>query len=178
VRKSNVRLENLQRITTEFIASEDRIRLTGEVDGEAVSTSTSIMLWLTQRLLNQLAQYLCEWLAGSDNDSLTTELEQEFAQQKALAELEPQAPVRIATMTPGTLVHSVEVQTVPGVIGLTFKGHAEQPLAALQLAPVQLRQWLSILHNQYRQAEWPTTAWPAWMEAEVLDSGQCQVMVH
>ncbi|NCD15071.1 MAG: hypothetical protein EOL92_07550, partial [Bacteroidia bacterium] len=106
MRKSNVRLENLQRITTEFIASEDRIRLTGEVSEE--ETRASVVLWLTQRLLNRLVPRLCAWLAGGEDDSLTAELEQEFAQQKARAELELQAPVRIVTMTPGTLVHSVE----------------------------------------------------------------------
>lgn len=176
VRENIVRLENLQRITTEFIASEDRICLTGEVSEERARAS--VVLWLTQRLLNRLAPCFCAWLAGGDNDSPTAELEQEFAQQKAQAELEPQAPVRIVTQTQGDLVYSVDVQTAPGVMVLTFKGHNKQPLATLQLTPLQLRQWLHILHNQFRRAEWPTTAWPSWMEAEVLDSGQCQVMVH
>ncbi len=61
---------------------------------------------------------------------------------------------------------------------LTFKDHIELPLATLQLAPLQLRQWLHILHNQYRRAEWPATAWPSWMEKGQLEPEQRQVMLH
>lgn len=171
-----VRLENLQRITTEFVESEDRIRLTGEVSEKGACMTK--VLWLTQRLLNRLAPCLCEWLAGSDTKSPTAELKQEFAQQKAQAELKPQAPVRFVTQTQGHLVYSVDVQTAPGVMVLIFKGHTEQPQAALQFTPLQLRQWLHILHNQYRRAEWPTTAWPSWMETERFESGQCRLMLH
>lgn len=98
-----MRLDNLQRITTEFIASEDRIRLTGEVSEE--KTRASVVLWLMQRLLNRLVPRLCAWLAGGDNDSLPAELEQEFAQQKARVELELQgacAHHNANTREPGT----------------------------------------------------------------------------
>lgn len=61
---------------------------------------------------------------------------------------------------------------------LTFKDHTEQPLAALQLAPLQLRQWLHILYDQFRQAEWSTTEWPSWMEAKSLESELCRVVLH
>ena len=41
----------LQRVTTAYVADEDRLRLTGELsDGDAV------VLWLTQRLLNRGAR--------------------------------------------------------------------------------------------------------------------------
>ena len=176
MRKNNVRLENLQRITTEFIASEDRIRLTGEVSEE--ETWASVVLWLTQRLLNRLAPCLCAWVAGGEDDSLTAKLEQEFTQYKARAEFEPQASVRRVTQTQGDLVQSIDVQKAPNVMVLTFKGHTEQPLAVLQLAPLQLRQWLHILYDQFRQAEWPTTEWPSWMEVERFKSGQCRVVLH
>ena len=50
-------MAELQRITTEFVDAEDRIRLAGEdAAGEAV------VLWLTQRLLNRLVAHLCDWL--------------------------------------------------------------------------------------------------------------------
>ena len=44
---------HLQRITTEYVNTEDRIRLSGEVE-----ENTSIVLWLTQRLLAQLITHL------------------------------------------------------------------------------------------------------------------------
>lgn len=171
-----MRIANLQRITTEFIATEDRIRLAGEVSGEAAPAS--VALWLTLRLLNRLVPYLCEWLASGDKEAPIAELQQEFAQQKAQAELEPQAPVQVATQTQGNLVHSIDIQTSPGETVLTFKDKDEQILATMKLTLLQLRQWLSILYNQYRQAGWPNTAWPAWMETKRLDPGQCRVMVQ
>ena len=50
-------MSELQRITSEYIEAEDRLRLTGEVgEGE---TET---LWLTQRLLTRLLDHLLKWL--------------------------------------------------------------------------------------------------------------------
>ena len=36
--------------------------------------------------------------------------------------------------------------------------------AKLKLAAQPLRQWLGIVYEQYRKAEWPTGVWPAWVE--------------
>ena len=46
---------------------------------------------------------------------------------------------------------------------LTFKGEGEAQ-ATLMLAAQPLRQWLGIVFEQYLRGEWPTTAWPGWME--------------
>ena len=42
-------MAELQRCTTEYIATEDRLRLSGEI-----GTQSTVVLWLTQRLLNRL----------------------------------------------------------------------------------------------------------------------------
>ena len=47
----------LQRITTEYIESEDRIRLTAITDAEE-----TLILWTTQRLLIRLVAHFLEWL--------------------------------------------------------------------------------------------------------------------
>ena len=44
---------DLHRITTEYIDSEDRIRLTGQL-----ASGDTVVLWLTQRLLNRLVPHL------------------------------------------------------------------------------------------------------------------------
>ena len=44
---------NLERITTEYVEVEDRIRLTGESED-----NQTIVLWLTQRLLTQIISHL------------------------------------------------------------------------------------------------------------------------
>ena len=48
-------------------------------------------------------------------------------------------------------------------MALTFKGEAGMQ-AKLKLAAQPLRQWLGIVYEQYRKAEWPTGVWPAWVE--------------
>lgn len=54
----------LQRMTTDYIVQEDRIRVTGECAGGGV-----LVLWLTQRLLVRLVPPLCRWLEGNKKDT-------------------------------------------------------------------------------------------------------------
>ena len=50
-------LLELQRLTTEYVDAEDRMRLTGEIrPGE------TLVLWLSQRLLMRLLPHLFLWL--------------------------------------------------------------------------------------------------------------------
>lgn len=159
----------LQRVTTAYVADEDRLRLTGELsDGDAV------VLWLTQRLLNRLVPHLTAWLARQTGSFASTvppaiqsahhNIVQGFAQQSARAQLKPEPPVRAASTAAGWRVESVDVAQGEAGVALTFKGEAGEQ-AVLTMAAQPLRQWLSIVYEQVVRAEWPTTAWPAWMEA-------------
>ena len=159
-------MAELQRITTKFVDREDRIRLAGE-DG----TGQALVLWLTQRLLGRLLPHLCAWLerraSSPDNshaDAARAEVLQSFAQQAALAALEPQAPVSIHAPSSAWLVHSVDVTTADHAVTLSFKDDATAAEAAtMRLSEQALRQWLNILHDQYVAAEWPLTPWPEWV---------------
>lgn len=152
-------MTGLQRITTEYVDTEDRIRLAGELTAGEVLT-----LWLTQRLLNRLIPHLCRWLEQHTGNAPLAELRQEIAQQKVRSELEPQAPVRAGAQVQGVLIHSVDLKAAKAGMALLFKDVAGQEVARLQLPRKPLRQWLSILHGQYRLAAWPTCVWPAWVE--------------
>lgn len=158
----------LQRVTTAYVENEDRLRLTGKLaDGDTV------VLWLTQRLLSRLVPHLTAWLARQAGSFASTvspamqsahhDIVQGFAQQSARAQLKPGSPVRAASTAAGWRVDAVDVaQGEVGVV-LTFKGEAgEQVVMTMTTQP--LRQWLSIVYEQVVAAEWPTTAWPAWME--------------
>lgn len=147
----------LQRITTEYIEAEDRIRLAGEA-GEK-----TVVLWLTQRLLNRLIPHLCQWLDQRVGATPLMEVKQEFAQQKARAELEPQPPVRAEPDVQDVLIHSLDLKTANAGMGLQFKDEDGKVIASLQLQPKPLRQWLNIVYDQYRKAQWPTEVWPAWV---------------
>lgn len=157
-------MAQLKRVTTQYDASEDRIRLMGE-DEEG----RTLCLWLTQRLLNQLVRQLCEGLERPSSpketaSTLRTHVEQSFAQQKARAQLPRQRAVRVSADTPQWRVETVGVRRAPAGVRLSFKGTAEGEQVVLALPVPALRQWLGIVFDQYRRASWPGQMWPAWME--------------
>ena len=183
--------DKLQRITSIYSDVEDRFRITGEVSDESTRC-----LWLTQRLLLRLVPHILEWLneiarAEGKGDLGQAELMQDFAQQAAKAQLEPQAAVPVPTMpdpnaaietTPGAatagqqeaiwLVKEVDIsKSTNGILTLTFK-HESANGVQLAMAPIELRQWLIILHSQWLQAGWPAAIWPEWVDTSPKPSDQ------
>ena len=183
----------LTRVTSVYSDAEDRFRVTGEISPEDTRC-----LWLTQRLLMRLVPHLLEWLgeigrAEGKDDLGQAEVMQDFAQQAAKARLEPQTAVPVPSMpdpnapiqtTPGEpipetiwLVHEVDItKSTNGVITLTFKhgGNGVQ----LAMAPIELRQWLIILHSQWLQAGWPASVWPEWIDTAPNASEQPPAGLH
>jgi hypothetical protein len=168
---------HLQRITTEYVNTEDRIRLSGEVE-----ENTSIVLWLTQRLLAQLITHLLRLIEkqsldlGNADPASASSLMQGFAQQVAQAELIPELPVQAAANAKSWLVLEVDFSLSPeGTLVLIFKREAGKAAAqededagkaTLTVEAKQLRQWLGIVHAQWQQAGWPLTIWPTWMDEQ------------
>ncbi len=155
----------LRRLTTVYDPAEDRIRLSGiGTDGRTVA------LWLTQRLLNRLVPPLCKGLEQQapqrqgPAQPVRSHIEQTFAQQKAKAEIPTQRPVVPPADAPEWRVEAVDVKHYPAGARLTLKGTAASNQAVLPLTTSAMRQWLGIVHEQYRRAGWPTDAWPAWMD--------------
>lgn len=168
-------MAELQRFTTEYIATEDRLRLSGEIGAQF-----TVVLWLTQRLLKRLIPPLCEWLErqsdGAAADGLRSHAMQSFAQQAAVAALQPQAPVQAAAGPYGGLVDVVNLTRGDNGVVLTFQpqGPGAEGIA-LTLHTQPLRQWLNIVHAQYCQAEWPLDPWPEWLAGASPDA-VCAVM--
>lgn len=157
-------MTELQRLTTQYDAAEDRIRLSG-----STPLNETLTLWLTQRLLNRLVPLLCQGLEKQvlgqpGEQALRVQLQQSFAQQRALAALPRQAPVQPGADSPQWRVEVVDVKQAPGGVRLVFKGAAEAQQAVLKLPTPAMRQWLGIVFEQYRRAGWATQVWPAWME--------------
>ena len=79
-------MSELQRITSEYVENEDRVRLTCEVE-----TGATEILWLTQRLLIRIVNHLLQWLEQQTSvatpealkDKQAADLVQGFAQQTA-----------------------------------------------------------------------------------------------
>jgi len=160
-------MSTLHRITTEYVECEDRVRLTGEL-----ASGDTLVLWLTQRLVNRVVPHLTAWLdrqvaSASVMPSVQAvhqNVMQGFAQQAARAQLAPEPPVRGAASQAGWRVDVVNIAQSEDTVVLTFKGETEAS-ATLTLASQPLRQWLGIVYEQYQRGEWPTTVWPGWMEA-------------
>lgn len=147
----------LQRVTTQYVINEDRIRLSGET-----AKGDTLVLWLTQRMLGVLIPRLVGWLEQQGGDALL----QEFAQQAAEAALGAEPPV--AAQTHGGCVTSIDIATGPDGVVLVFKPEGDEQGARLALTTDALRQWLAIVRSQYLIGEWPTAVWPAWMDETQL----------
>ena len=144
----------------------------------------------------RLVSPMLEWLneiarAEGKGDLGQAELMQDFAQQAAKARLEPQAAVPVPSMpdpnapietTSGAgasarlddiwLVKEVDIsKSTNGVLTLTFKREGANG-AKLSMAPIELRQWLIILHSQWLQAGWPAAIWPEWVDTSPKASEQ------
>lgn len=152
-------MDELQRITTQFVPVEDRIRLAGE--GAVGNTH---VLWLTRRLADRLMPVLLRWLEERmpTQDSWQAGLMQSFAQQAASVALMPQVPVHGDVSSTSWLVAEVDIVRGERQLELCCKGAAgEQVSLVLESQP--LRQWPGIIHKAYRQAEWPLAVWPQWL---------------
>jgi hypothetical protein len=165
-------MHQLKRITIDYLAAEDRLRLSGEGDDGG-----RLAIWLTRRLLDRLVPVLLDWMQreGCDlpmaraGDAVATnapapraEPLHSFAQQAARASLSPVVPVQVTATDQAWLAQAVDVGRATGVLRLTFRG-ADVQQAVLTLRPQPLRQWLNILHDAYRKADWPATVWPDWV---------------
>lgn len=145
----------IERITTEFVQEEDRIRLNVE-DGSQQRTT----LWLTQRLLNRVVPALVKVLEEETAGNPQASDLQEFTQQRAQRNIEQEAPVSAAETA--WLVTRVDLTPNSKAITLVFGDGAKQR-ARLEVPRTALRQWLSILRELYQRAEWAPDKWPDWL---------------
>jgi hypothetical protein len=160
-------MSTLTRLTTEYIEQEDRLRLSGELGG-----GTTVVLWLTQRLIYRLVPHLTAWLAGQVAPASAIpsvraahhDMVQGFAQQAARAQMVPEPPVPVSSPVASWRVDAVDIAAGAEALALTFRGEGAAPVT-LQLAAQPLRQWLTIVYEQTLRGGWPATVWPAWMEA-------------
>lgn len=160
---------SIKRFTTEYVADEDRMRLSVEFEDGSVR-----VLWLTRRLLDQLVARLVTQvdtapLPGGAVQSNSTKLQvqQKFNQQAAVASITQQKPVRATTPEqqagPPALVTVVDMRTRKTVLHLDFKS-GETLLAPIAFRKNALRQWLGVLYSRYQGAGWTGTAWPDWIK--------------
>jgi len=166
-------LLELQRLTTEYIDAEDRLRLTGEIrPGE------TLVLWLSQRLLVRLLPHLFLWLEKQSSTALPAEIEQSLEQRAASANMAVEAPVQRTGHSKAWLVEAVDMTAGDHALRLSFRREGEDALS-LTLSALHMRQWLTILRALWSVAEWPVGIWPEWMGDDTKShSAKSRASVH
>ena len=163
----------LQKLTTDFIPEEDRLRLSGMLgDGQQV------VLWLTQRLLRRMVPHLCGWLEKQPLPgtsvvrpqamALDREEIHHMAQQAAQGVLQarPQAPVQALACAFSGLVQIVKLETGGARLQLILRVEQAPPAEyRLDFSAMMLRQWLNIVYRHCENALWPLDIWPQWVKS-------------
>lgn len=145
----------IERLTTEYVQEEDRVRLNLE-DPQKHRTT----LWLTQRLLNRVVPALVNVLEEETSGRPQASDLQAFTQQRAQRSIEQEAPIVAADSA--WLVRRVDLTPSPKSVTLVF-GDNESQRARLEMPRIALRQWLSILRELYARAQWSADNWPEWL---------------
>lgn len=159
-------MPTLQRVTTEYVVLEDRIKMTGEL-----SPDDTMVLWLNQRLLLRLLPHLFLWLEKQGGDGIPSEILQSFAQEAATADLNDEPAVHSTQGAQTWLVSAIDITPDADNLLLRFKGTETQE-TTLPFSAQQLRQWLSILHKLWNLAEWPLDVWPQWLRSAAKDDAE------
>lgn len=148
----------IQKISQRYDPHEDRLCLSASNPlGETCA------LWLTQRLANQLALSLAQWLDETLHQlSDRSAARDVHAWEQAAAQAALRADEPVSTPMPPHLLHSIDLSRQDDIYGLTFRW-APEGAAQLTLNATELRQWLGILAQLYRSGEWPMHAWPTWI---------------
>ena len=163
----------VRRFTTEYVVAEDRIRLALERGDDSIA-----VLWLTRRLARRLIPQIVKVvdafprLRGGQAQPPTDNV-QRRNQLDALGGIEQQAPVLSGDLPPGLdshLITSLSVRLTKGAMLIDFKV-GEDTVQMLPFAEAALRQWLGVLHLNFRKGEWKDDIWPKWITAKGWDQG-------
>lgn len=156
-------IRQLQRVTSEYIETEDRIRLNG-LANQAVTS-----IWLSRRLADRLVNPLVQWLEKQQPQPTAEERENflNFAQHAAQEATRQEASPPVTAEKQASenwLALTIQVQSDTQALTMIFCGIDDPQKIALKMQPDQLRQWLDILYRTYLRAEWPTELWPDWIK--------------
>lgn len=172
----------IRRFTTEYVVPEDRMRLLVETEDDAVR-----ILWLTRRLMVRMVPELVKYLSevapaidkqtkgqsGSATAPGLSDNAQRQQQLNALGQMEQQPPVTPQaqdTPTQNCLISSLQVRMGRGGVVVSFLVD-ETEVQKLPFPQEALRQWMGILHLNFRKAQWTDDVWPAWITAKGWDQG-------
>jgi hypothetical protein len=166
--------EAVRRFTTEYVVAEDRLRLALERGDDSIAA-----LWLTRRLVRRLVPQIVKVvdalprLRGGGQMTPPSDNAQRRNQLDALGKIEQQAPVLAGILPEGMeshLITGLGVRMTKGAVLIDFKV-GEEIVQTLPFSEAALRQWLGLLHLNFRKGEWVEDIWPKWITAKGWDQG-------
>ena len=169
----------IKRITSEYIDTEDRIRLIGQTeDGK------TYVLWFTLRLTNRLVVHCLNLLvqfspeiSKSAIDEQSRNDVQNLVQQSATRQIVEEPPVEVKSDSSNFLVQEIDVSYTPEGVLMTFRA-ADNKGFELHIGLQQLRQWLAMLYVIWQKAEWPIEIWPDWMVENKTEQNLRESPIH
>ena len=173
-------VRNLERITTEHVELEDRIRLAG-----LTYDNQTVCIWLTMRLLKRLITHFLNLLEKNTPELKETPTQSEqsresihnFVQQSAEQQVVEETAVKVTKNSPNHLAAEIDVKSDHAGVTIIFKGEFSSH-HAIYLNNQQLRQWLGMLHIIWQKAEWSTLVWPDWMSSSPQETASLATPIH
>lgn len=169
----------IRKLTVSYDEREDRQLLAAQCeDGEAQG------LWLTQRLTRPLIKVLLSRLDdAAPTESIRMREDQRSVMQAweqsaaAIRHVHPE-PVTVSPEHAHGLIDTVNVVCLAnGDFQLVFRWPEANALS-FPVSATAMRQWLGILRQQYRRADWPADGvWPAWFDA-AQDEAKPPAVLH
>lgn len=150
-------MELLTKVTITYSEVEDRILMSAKLNG-----GEEVVFWLTLRLCSRLVIELTRHLERSTSRLVVdTGLLLSCLQREAEWVHEPSEPVSFSKGALQVLPVKVALScSSQGAILLFSLGDGQD--AQLPMNLQELRQWLAIVHRQYKSAGWPMDIWPEW----------------
>ncbi len=169
----------IQKLTVSYDEREDRLLLAAQCEGGEAQG-----LWLTQRLTRPLVKVLLSRLDDAispDKDRLREDhrsVMQAWEQSAAAIRQAHPEPVTVSRDDAHGLIDTVNGGCLAnGDFQLIFHWPEGNALS-FPVSSTAMRQWLGILHQQYRRADWPVAGvWPAWFDTAQSTTKQ-SVVIH
>lgn len=152
----------MRRVTTEYVAQEDRVRLVAELDN-----GSKLVCWLTQRLVVRLVPALLAGLKQTVEDHSLSENQQKAAEVYAWLEArvskKPVSAVRLEVGLPEELVVKLDVKVRADGRRILIFHFLKSGSVRLPLSPSALRLWLGALQLACEKGDWRSVSWPEWL---------------
>jgi len=153
----------LNKVTLRYNKAEDRIRMDAQSGGGQV-----VAFWFTQRLCRELIKGFVNYFDKASPVTTRTlphnlAAVQGFLHGKARGSIKPASPVGDSGVQV-ELINKLQMRASNNRVQIEFP-LPEKTRAVLVMKPMEARQWLDILYQQYLLADWSVDIWPDWVKS-------------